>query len=210
MATRSAQKRAAVLEAAREVFEAQGYQAATMDEIAARAGVSKRTVYHHFASKEALFEALVEATWEALEGASRMRYDPSAPVEAQLRAMALGKLRVLCAPEVLRMLRSTLAEFLRDPALSGEFLARTAAQEQPLVEWLRAADQDGRLRVPDPALAAHQFWALAKGEVFWAGLIQHATITEARLEAAVAQALELFLCRYRAPGSAQELGQRAQ
>jgi TetR/AcrR family transcriptional regulator of autoinduction and epiphytic fitness len=210
MATRSAQKRAAVLEAARAVFEAQGYQAATMDEIAARAGVSKRTVYHHFASKEALFEALVEATWAAMEGASRLRYDPSAPLEAQLRAMALGKLRVLCAPEVLRMLRSTLAEFLRDPALSGQFLARTAAQEQPLVAWLEAADRGGRMRVPDPVLAAKQFWALAKGEVFWVGLIQHAAITEAQLEAAVTQALDLFLCRYQAPRSGEERGEGAE
>jgi AcrR family transcriptional regulator len=58
--------RGAILAAAQGLFETQGFAAATMDEIAAAAGVAKGAVYHHFASKEALFEAVFEAASAAL------------------------------------------------------------------------------------------------------------------------------------------------
>src|SRR5437588_46985 len=53
-------KRDAILDGAWGVFLKHGYALATMDEIAAAAGVSKRTVYDHFPSKEQLFGAIVE------------------------------------------------------------------------------------------------------------------------------------------------------
>ena len=54
-------KRAAILEAAKQLFSDQGFNGASMDQIAAEAGVSKLTVYSHFGDKEALFTAAVRA-----------------------------------------------------------------------------------------------------------------------------------------------------
>src|SRR5207244_1010955 len=61
-AGRSARKRQAILDAATTIFLRQGYLGTSMDEIAARAGVSKQTVYKHFADKERLFVEIVVAT----------------------------------------------------------------------------------------------------------------------------------------------------
>jgi AcrR family transcriptional regulator len=58
---RSTKKRRAIVEAARALFLRKGYVATSMDEIAADAGVSKQTVYSHFADKEGLFTQIVTA-----------------------------------------------------------------------------------------------------------------------------------------------------
>ena len=59
-------KRAAILEAAKRLFSDQGFDGASMDQIAAEAGVSKLTVYSHFGDKEALFSAAVRAKCEEM------------------------------------------------------------------------------------------------------------------------------------------------
>src|SRR5437763_3587360 len=61
-APRSARKRQAILDAATTVFLKKGYLGTSMDEIAALAGVSKQTVYKHFADKERLFSEVVTST----------------------------------------------------------------------------------------------------------------------------------------------------
>ena len=64
-------KRAAILDAAVAEFRQSGYEVTSMDKIAASAGVSKRTVYNHFPSKEALFAQILEQMWERSVGGPR-------------------------------------------------------------------------------------------------------------------------------------------
>ena len=64
-------RRKQLLGAAREVFVAQGYHAAVMDEIAERAGVSKPVLYQHFPSKRDLYLALLEQHTDELVAATR-------------------------------------------------------------------------------------------------------------------------------------------
>jgi AcrR family transcriptional regulator len=59
-AERSATTQAALIAAARELFAADGYAGTGRDQIAARAGVTRGALYHHFGSKEQLFRAVVE------------------------------------------------------------------------------------------------------------------------------------------------------
>lgn len=63
---RSEAKRAAILDAAEDRFLADGYERASMDVIAARAGVSKRTVYDHFGEKSAVYLRVVERVHASL------------------------------------------------------------------------------------------------------------------------------------------------
>src|SRR5206468_11001783 len=58
-ATRAAERRAAIVEAAMEEFIARGFAATRLDDIAKRAGVAKGTIYLHFKDKETMFEGLV-------------------------------------------------------------------------------------------------------------------------------------------------------
>ena len=57
---RSERSRAAILDAALELFSHRGYGATSMRDIAGKAGVSTGSVYHHFEEKEAIFQALLE------------------------------------------------------------------------------------------------------------------------------------------------------
>src|SRR4029453_17672060 len=62
-------RRAGLLEAGQEVFVANGYHAAAMDDIAERAGVSKPVLYQHFPGKLELYPALIDEQAEALTSA---------------------------------------------------------------------------------------------------------------------------------------------
>lgn len=88
-AERRAATRAAILAAARQAFGLQGFAAVTMDRVAATAGIAKGAVYHHFATKHDLFEAVFEQVSSDLAAdvaaASRGRPDILAAMVAGIR-----------------------------------------------------------------------------------------------------------------------------
>ena len=88
-------KRAAVIGAAIEEFLAAGFDATSMDRIAARANVSKRTVYNHFPSKEALFAAILRQLWDASEAGTAPAYSARQPLREQLLQLLSKKLSLL-------------------------------------------------------------------------------------------------------------------
>jgi AcrR family transcriptional regulator len=105
--------RRAVLSAARSLFGAKGFAQTSVDEIAAAARVTKGAVYHHFASKDALFRAVyVEVETEAQARAFAARDPARAPVD-QLVAMMHGYLDAALDEEIRRI---TLID---GPALLG-------------------------------------------------------------------------------------------
>src|SRR5688572_8715706 len=87
-------KRAAILDAAVAEFRQSGYAATSMDRIAASAGVSKRTVYNHFPSKEALFAQILEQLWErSVEGVD-LAYRKDRSLREQLLDLLKQKLQL--------------------------------------------------------------------------------------------------------------------
>jgi len=157
--TRGERKRAAILDAAGEVFLAKGYVGTSMDEIAAVAAVSKQTVYKHFRDKEALFHELIIATVQRSgeQVAEASVLPGERPWEAELRAYARLLLHGVMHPRVLRLRRVVIGEATRFPSLGRAFydrgLARTVATLAPVVSGLA---QEGRLAVDDAPLAAEQ------------------------------------------------------
>ncbi len=77
-----------ILRAAGEEFRAQGFVATSMDAIAARAQVSKRTVYNHFSSKAELFQAITANLFERAQAAIAVTYEAELPLKTQLLTMA--------------------------------------------------------------------------------------------------------------------------
>src|SRR3954451_12957965 len=67
-AERTAERRAAIIEAALDEFIARGYTATRLDDIAKRAGVAKGTIYLHFKDKESMFEELIRTALVPLIG----------------------------------------------------------------------------------------------------------------------------------------------
>ncbi|MBR0755218.1 TetR/AcrR family transcriptional regulator [Bradyrhizobium jicamae] len=85
-AERREKTQAAIIKAAKRIFGERGFAAATMDDIAGAARVAKGAVYHHFTTKEALFEAVFEQTSlelvADLDRISRAEKDPLAAMAA--------------------------------------------------------------------------------------------------------------------------------
>src|SRR5260370_23618141 len=102
-------KRAAIIAAAIEEFRAAGFEATSMDRIAARAGVSKRTVYNHFPGKEALFAAILQQLWNASHAAEAPAYRADQPLRAQLLQFLSRKLSLLNDEAFLSLARVAIA-----------------------------------------------------------------------------------------------------
>lgn len=166
-AGRSRQKREAILEAALSEFEARGFSETSMDRIADTARVSKRTVYNHFASKEALFDAIVAALSDRVARVTDYRYEPDVPLDRQLRAIAGHVLDMLVAPCFVTLARVALVEMIRSPELARKTYNMVRERQAGLVRWLADAADDGRLRLDDPVWACDQFLGMLKTFAFW-------------------------------------------
>ena len=167
-----------------------------MDRIAELAGASKRTVYNHFKSKEALFQAVVERLFEAAAALKRVNWDPDRSVEEQLADFARAKTRIAEDDASLCLARVVLGVFVKQPGLIQEVLARASEDENALVVWLRKADEAGRLSVPDPELAANMFWAMAGGALFWPQLLE-GPMDAATRQVLTREVVQTFVARYR-------------
>lgn len=158
---RSARKRRAILEASTALFLVNGYRGTSMDEIAALAGVSKQTVYKHFADKESLFSEIVTSTVEEVAEpiqAEVLELHDSGDVEADLRGLARQLLGKVMQPRILQLRRLVIGEAGRFPELGRTFYeqgpGRTIAALATVFE--RLSDR-GVLQQGDPLLAAAHF-----------------------------------------------------
>jgi AcrR family transcriptional regulator len=158
---RSDRKRRAIVEAATTVFLQNGFLGTSMDEIARRAAVSKRTVYQHFADKERLFSEVVTATVdEASDPVHEQvrQLSDSGDLAADLIDLARRQLALVMQPRIVQLRRLVIGEAGRFPALGRVFFeqgpGRTIAALAGTFERLAAR---GLLDVDDPAVAAAQF-----------------------------------------------------
>lgn len=193
-------KRAAVLAAATEEFLAAGFEDTSMDRIAARAAVSKRTVYNHFPSKEALFAAILLQLWDASGAADAPAYAADRPLRPQLLELLRKKLRLLNGESFLALARVAIAAGMHSPERARDMVARIGEREEDICVWIRAAAADGRLRVADAPFAAQQLQALVKAFAFWPQVTMgQAPLAAAQQEQVAEAAADMFLARYAQP-----------
>jgi TetR/AcrR family transcriptional repressor of mexJK operon len=159
--SRSARKRRAILKAGTTLFLRNGYRGTSMDEIAAIAGVSKQTVYKHFADKRSLFSEIVISTVEEVAEPVHdevLTLQDSGDLEADLRRLARQLLGRVMQPRILQLRRLVIAEAGRFPELGRTFYeqgpGRTIAALATAFE--RLADR-GVLQPSEPSLAAAHF-----------------------------------------------------
>lgn len=188
-------KRETILDAATQAFRDEGYETTSMDRIAELAGASKRTVYNHFGSKEALFQAVVARLLNEVAALKQVVWDPDRPLEQQLADFARAKSLVAEDAASLSLIRVVLGVFIKQPSLVQDVMDRATEAEGALVRWLRDADAAGRLDVPDVERAAEVFWAMAGGALFWPQLLEGPLDAEER-EALTREIVDTFLARY--------------
>lgn len=160
-------KRRQILAAARQVFGELGFERASVDLIAARAGVSKATVYNHFQDKKALFVAsVVEECDDMREGLQRCLGKPAGDLEASLQRVGEQIMAVYLSPVVAGLYRQTIAEAARFPDIGRMVFERGTVQLQEAVAaYLARWSERGLLAIDDPASAAGQFIALCQGDL---------------------------------------------
>ncbi|MBF6022607.1 TetR/AcrR family transcriptional regulator [Lysobacter niastensis] len=190
-------KRAAILDAAVAEFRQSGYEATSMDRIADSAGVSKRTVYNHFPSKEALFEHIVEQLWERSVEGLDLAYSGDRPLRAQLLELVSQKLRLLHDDNFTDLARVAIAAGIHSPERAHEMVSRMGNREEGLTTWIRAAAADGRLKAKDPLFASMQLQGLVKGFAFWPQVaLGQPPLTPAQQKQVAEAAVDMFLAYY--------------
>ncbi|HLZ68162.1 MAG TPA: TetR/AcrR family transcriptional regulator [Aliidongia sp.] len=148
------ERRGRLIQAAEDVFLERGYGLATMDDVSRRAGMSKKTIYQLFATKQALFAALLAQNVERLmmpiktDDGTR---GPRAVLEDFLRQVA----RFVLSPRQVAMHRLVISEALRTPELAQAFLHETMDRgRSELVQWFEGQRQRGTLNIEDADEAA--------------------------------------------------------
>ena len=155
-------KRAAVLEEARKLFLREGYDA-SLEAVAAAAGVSRQTIYNLFGSKDELFVAILNDRAEQLTAPLATASDAVGP-RAVLTELGRRFLVAVLSPEAGQFQRAVIASASRFPKLARQFYeAGPAVSLRRLAAYLTAEAERGRLRVADPLLAAELFFGMLKG-----------------------------------------------
>ena len=192
-------KRHDIVAAAVAEFRANGFDTTSMDKIASTAGVSKRTVYNHFASKDALFAHILQQLWDSSAALQAFRYRADQPLRAQLLELMGAKMALLRDGYFLDLARVAIAEGIHRPERAQEMVARLADKEEGVTAWLRAAQADGKLKPMDPVFASHLLQGQLKAFAFWPQVTMGQPPLEPAAEAAVVQtAVDMFLAYYAA------------
>jgi TetR/AcrR family transcriptional repressor of mexJK operon len=196
-------KRRAILDAAAELFGELGFERASVDAIAAKANVSKPTIYSHFGTKEQLFrDSLAESSArinsELMTAIAELDVGPESWRQA---LYDLGDSLVQCHQSecAQSVQRQIYAEIKRDPEVFNAVRTRAA---EPVIDALAGKlarlGNAGYLRISDPVLAAKQLIALTNAEL--TDLTELGTRRAPRDEVhrAAAAGVDLFLAAFSA------------
>lgn len=186
-----------IVSAACREFEEFGFAGTSMERIADAAKVSKRTLYKHYGSKEAVFSAIIHHLRESSDPQGCPEYDPEIPLREQLEALVHYVLVHLSSEEHIRLSRIVISAAVGRPEV-GEFLARTVDfSDNAPYRWIKAAMDDGRLRGGDPDKALFYLSGLLRAVALWPRLIFCADpLSEQEMRNAVEECSEFFLAYY--------------
>jgi AcrR family transcriptional regulator len=191
-------KRRQIVEGAREIFLAHGFDAASMNDIARTAGVSKGTLYVYFENKEQLFQAIVEQECRAHAESVFALDAADHDVAAVLTRLGIAYLEFLCRAEKAAALRIVIAIADRMPEIGKVFyetgpaygIARVAA-------YLRAQTEAGVLAVEEFEIAAAQFMEACQATLYKPVLFNFRQAPElSQIERVVRLAVRTFMAAY--------------
>jgi len=189
-----------VLDGAREIFMRDGFEGASVDDIARAARVSKATLYSYFPDKRLLFSevARLECQRQAREALDVI--DDKAPVEQVLHEAANRVVRFFLSDFGQQVFRICVSESHRFPELGCRFYeSGPALLRERLGHILQRYVDNGQLRINDMDLAASQFGELCKSDLFVRRLCGVTyEVSDPQIERVVNGVVDMFLARYRA------------
>ncbi|MCL2729095.1 MAG: TetR/AcrR family transcriptional regulator [Actinomycetia bacterium] len=197
---RAERKRQAILAAARALFLRDGFDA-SVDQIAAEAGVSKVTVYNHFGTKQALFVEIVKAGLDAplgdtLLGAVDRLGDGGDLRSAMTEAARAWVREIRSDPDVLALRTLMAREAHRVPELEQAWRRGGPSLHHPAArDALAKLTASGRLAIPDPEVAILQLYSL----LVFPHLVFHAYgtgVDDALADRLITSGVDMFLSYY--------------
>ncbi len=190
-------KRRQIMDGARAVFLASGFDGASMNDIARSAGVSKGTLYAYFDSKEELFKEIIRA--QKAQTAERLcDFSREGDVRAMLTDFGVRLINRLTEPGAISIARVVIGAAEKFPSV-GRALYEAGPHYgvTRLAGELRRLEEAGSLRLPDPERAAWQFIDLCQSSIYKRvlfGVVDHLPPEE--IEAAVTAGVDVFLKAY--------------
>jgi AcrR family transcriptional regulator len=132
--------KAAILSAATSIFAEKGFGGARVDDIAARASINKRMLYHYFGDKEALYKAVLEAAYSGIRSAeAELRLADRDPEEAMRQLTSFTWDYFLAHPEFISLLNT-------ENLMQGKYVRasqRIIALHSPMIALIRDTLQQG-------------------------------------------------------------------
>ncbi|MFZ5964465.1 TetR/AcrR family transcriptional regulator [Thalassococcus sp. BH17M4-6] len=187
-----------VLDGAREIFMRDGFEGASVDDIARAAGVSKATLYSYFPDKRLLFLEVASHQCCRQADETLQTVDMTQPPRVVLRQVARSFLGFILSDMGQRIFRICVAEADRFPELGRQFYqSGPMTMRAAMVSYLDKAIARGELVTDDCDLAADQFAELCKADL-WPKLVFgiRDSFEEAEIERVIDGALDTFLARY--------------
>jgi AcrR family transcriptional regulator len=195
-------KRDAILAAASLVFIEKGYEGASMELVAQRAGAARRTLYNQFPNgKTELFHAVATRMWRSFPVMDIASDEAALSDPAKgLRQIGHGIAAFWSPPLAIAFLRMVIGESSRFPELMKSFfeVGKTPAVAA-VTGYITQLGRRGALRILDPDMAARHFLGLVDETVLWMRVMgDEASLPDEQVRDVVEQAVTIFLCHYRA------------
>ncbi|GAP76272.1 transcriptional regulator, TetR family [Pseudoalteromonas sp. SW0106-04] len=168
----SSNKQQAVITAAIALFAQHGLAGTTMEAVAGKAKVSKRTLYKYYSSKEHLFDGVVDLLIERIRPLQENHFCAQTPIKEQLQAQAHVGLQLTQDKDYLTLSRIVMIESLRSKKRAAKLQERFQSFEQGLHSWFYEAQQQGALGETPAEIAAAVFHGGMKKLAYWEQLIK--------------------------------------
>ncbi len=196
--TRSEIKREAIVNAAKKAFIEHGVQATSMDKLSELAQVSKRTVYNHFATKEALVMNILSDLWRQATTQIDIQYSRQQPLQDQLAQILAAEAEMFSSKQYIDLSRVAFGYFFYNPEELEKEMAKFSARETTLYKWLEAAVADEKLIELDFEFANGQLHSLIKGSCFWPLLMNsNCTISKDKIQYIATESAAMFINYYK-------------
>lgn len=194
-------KQEAIKEAARTLFLQHGYADTTMEMVAAQAGVSIMTLYRHFRSKDALFQAVIQhlCNQQVEKNAVSEGIWEGSPSEV-LHRLSERRLDFFLNPEEVALYRVIIGALEHFPTVGQLYYDLSFEKSLTLLSaYLQKLDQEGNLHVPQPHFSARAFLALLQGLVTERVRLGAEPVpTQAEIEQHIHDCIAFFLAAHRA------------
>lgn len=148
-------------------FAEKGMLATTMEAVAKRACVSKRTLYKHFAKKELLLDGVVDLLLMRLSQFEQLSYNPERPLLDQLKEVATLSIQLNSDADFLKLSRIVIIESMRSEVAAKRINDKFSVCEKGLHQWFAQAAEAGALGNADPIFITAVFYGTIKKTSYW-------------------------------------------